>query len=101
MKVLDIMWNTDRNERAKQDSARQDARSAYKTDKNAPGRRCECGKLIESTNEKHLSYKTSFDALKTKACASGTKILPSRSCCYKCGKKEEKAKDKEKTVQGR
>ena len=100
MKLLDLLWTTDKNERAKQDSARQDARSTYKSEKNAPGRHCECGKLVESSNEKHLSCKTCFEALKTKSCACGTKILPSRNCCFKCGKKKKEEKEKEKSVTG-
>ena len=54
-------------------------------------RRCNCGKVLESSNKKHLICKDCFEKTKTNACVCGKKIVPTRYCCFKFSKDKSKA----------
>ena len=96
---LDELYTTENS--TNEYNARSDARSSYK--KGKVDRKCECGKNIDSPNDKHTLCKACFNAKKTKKCDCGANILPSKKCCFTCGKKkkkeEEKDEDKPKSSQ--
>ena len=54
-------------------------------------RRFNCGKVLESSNKKHLLCEDCFEKTKSKACACGKKFVPTLYCCFKFSKDKSKA----------
>ena len=103
LNVLDNLHTLENSQNPSE--ARTDSRSGYSSKKREenPGgdskRRCECGAIIASPNEKHKACKSCFEKLKTKQCKCGTKILPSKKSCFPCGKqKRDEAKSDDYTA---
>ena len=82
---LDLLDNLYTHKREQESDILTEQRSQYRTDKATNNRlcRCNCGKVLESSNEKHLLCKDCFEKTKTNACTCGKGILPTRSCCFK------------------
>ena len=82
-----------------QNSASSEQRSQYRVGKSGAIKKCACGTILESKNEKHTLCKECFTKTKTKTCECGTKIVPTRSCCFKCSKKKNPDKESAKSEQ--